>query len=210
MIFLLIILFISGSQELKIELDKYYRNCDYNGLIENLNLNGFEYLKFVYLLKKGDFIKAEEQYLKGLNKYLKIEKDILYKFYKERNYTEVIKMANDYLIVEKRVNKKERIGVYGWIAILYSGIINGNKEIVNYIIKKEKLPKEGISYFIGIYYLQGIAKNMPEYGYPDKAAFAQYFNKIINKEELISKLVNCYKDLPVWLEINIALINSLP
>lgn len=210
MFLFLIFLFIGNSEELKIELNKYYKNCDYNGLIESLNLDGFEYLKFVYLLKKGDFTRAEEQDLKGLEKYRKLEIGILNKFYKEKNFDEVIKMAKDYLMIEKKINKKERIGIDGWVAILYSAIIKGDKELVNHMIQKEKIRKGGFSYFIGIYYLKGTVENIPEYGHPDRLAFSKYFNKIINREELISIIGNCYKDLPNWLEINISLINSLP
>ncbi len=212
-----LILFFENAETPKINY--YLSNCDYNGLIKELEENnylqrGYGWYWYVLNLRKGEFEKSEILYKDDVQKKVmknkKEEIELLEVFYKERNYSKVIDYIRNYLKKEKEYESYKRIGINGWIAVVISSIIEDEKDLLEYFLKKEN---KGVYYCLSYYYLnhklpEGIKAE--DFGHPDKKAYMLYIENKIKKEELIEKLKECYKDLPVWLEINIDLIKSLP
>ncbi len=201
------------------KINYYLSNCDYNRLIKELEENnylqsGYGWYWYVLNQKKGQFEKTKilykDEVQKKVMKNKKKEIELLEIFYKERNYPKVIAYIRNYLKKENESEAYKRIGSNGWIAVVISSIIEDEKDLLEYFLKKEN---KGIYYYLSYYYLN---HKLPEsikeedFGHPDKKAYILYIENKITKEELIEKLKECYKDLPIWLGINIDLINCLP
>lgn len=220
MFLLEIILFLFYENYKTPEINKYLIHCNYKEFIKELESNNYTESGYIWLLynlylKSGNFEKAEK--LKNVSKAKKLfenkkyEVEILKIFFMEKDFLKAINYIRDYLKKEKEYKSYKRIGSQGWVAIMISAIIQDKKDLLEYFIK-EKMQK-GIFYAIAYYYLY---KKKPSeidsesFGHPDKKAYLSYMEGKITKNELIENLRTCYKDLPVWLEINTDLVNSLP
>lgn len=190
-------------------ISEFRKNCDYIGWGEYIkDKEGYEWVYYIYLLQKGEVEKAFKQEEKLKEKKIKKEREIevVREFYLNKNFQKVFKIAKEHL-----AKKGKKFGIEESLAFLYSSIILKEKEIVSLLLEKNII-KRGFPYLLAYYFINGALDEI-DYSifiYPDRIAYINYFQKKIDKDELIDEIKNCYRDLPNWLEINIALINSLP